>query len=325
MKRREFLGAVGYVVVWPVEASAQQQSLPVIGFLNLGSPEPLRGQISAFHHGLKEAGFIEGQNVAIEYRFADGRYDRLPALVDELIKRQVTLLFAAPTPSALAAKAATTTIPTVFVTGADPVQLGLVAGLNRPGANVTGVSFFTTMLESKRLGLLHELIPQARVLAALINPNNPAVEAQSKELTEAGRTLGLQLHLVSAASESDFDAAFAKVAQSQAGGLLISGDAFFNSRRTRLVAMATRQAIPTIYEWREFAQAGGLVSYGTSSADSYRQAGIYAGRILKGTKPADLPVMQSVKFELVINLSTAKALGLLVPPMLLARADEVIE
>ena len=325
MRRREFLGALGCGVTWPFLAFAQQQSVPVIGFLNTGSPEPLRGQISAFHQGLKEIGFTEGQNFSIEYRWANGAYDRLPALAAELIERQVTLLVAAPTPSALAAKATTTTIPIVFVTGVDPVKFGLVASLNRPGANVTGISFFTTMLETKRLGLLHEMVPQAHALSALINPNNPAADAQSKELTEAGRTLGIQLHLVDAANESDFDAAFAKIVHHQAGGLLISGDAFFNSRRAQLVAMATRYAIPTMYEWREFAQAGGLVSYGTSSADAYRQAGIYAGRVLKGTKPADLPVTQSVKFELVINLRTAKTLGLMVPPMLIARADEVIE
>ena len=326
VRRREFITLLGGVAAaWPLAARAQQSAMPVVGFLNTGSPEPLRGQIAAFHDGMKQAGFIERQNFAIEYRWAEGQYDRLPALVADLIQRPVTILVAAPTPSALAAKAATSTLPVVFVSGVDPVKFGLVASLNRPGGNVTGVSFFTTALETKRLGLLHELLPQARVLAALINPNNPAAENQSKELTEAGRAIGVQLHLVNAASETDFDAVFAKLAQQNIGGLLISGDAFFNSRRAQLVAMAARHAVPTMYEWREFAHAGGLISYGTSSAEAYRQAGIYAARILNGTKPADLPVMQSTRFELVINLKTVKALGLTVPSGVLAIADEVIE
>ena len=299
--------------------------MPVVGLLNPASPGPLRHPLAAFHAGLKEAGFVEGQNAAIEYRFAEGRFDRLPVLAADLVQRRVSVLVAFGNAGALAAKPAAATIPIVFGIGGDPVALGLVASLNRPGGNITGVYFFTQGLEAKRLGLLHEMVPKATTIAVLVNPSFSAAATQLRDLREAAPRAGVQLVVARADVENEFGAAFATIVQQRAGALLVCASPFFNSRRQQLVVLAARHAVPAIYEWREFAAAGGLMSYGTSLANAFRQAGIYAGRILKGAKPADLPVVQSTKFEFVINLNTAKALGIEVPPTLSARADEVIE
>jgi ABC-type uncharacterized transport system substrate-binding protein len=326
MRRRKFITLLGSAAVaWPLAARAQQPALPVVGFLQSASPVQFAGRVRAFRQGLSEAGYVEGRNVTIEFRWAEGRNDRLPALAADLVRRQVTVI-ATNGPAAVAAKAVTTTIPIVFFSGGDPVKRGLVASLNRPGGNLTGFSMLVIETVPKKLALLHEVVPTARTIALLINPTNPTLaEAQTKYGEAAARALGLRLHIMHASTERDFEMVFARLAQMKTGGLVIGGDALFASRREQLGALAVRHAVPAIYQYREFAEAGGLMSYGSSATDAYRLIGVYTGRILKSERPADLPVQQSTKFELIINLKTAKTLGLTVPLPLLGRADEVIE
>jgi putative ABC transport system substrate-binding protein len=326
VRRRELIALLGgAAIAWPLVARAQQTRRPVVGFLSPQSSAASEHLLAALGRGLNEIGLIEGQNVTIESRWAEGRYDRLPMLADELIRRPVTVIVASAPPAALAARAATSMVPIVFSSGIDPVKLGLVAGLNRPGGNITGVSHFSIALEGKRLELLHELIPNAAQIAVLVNPTFAGAEAITDDMQAAARVLGLRLHVLNASTEQELDSAIASIGQVPARALVVTSDPFFLSRRDRLVSVISRHAVPAIYQFREFVTAGGLVSYGANLADGYRLVGVYAGRIIKGEKPADLPVVQPSKFELVINLKTAKALGLDVPPTLLARADEVIE
>ena len=326
MRRREFIMLIGgSMAAWPLAAHAQQPAMPVIGFLHGASPGTYAPMMTAFRQGLKEAGYVEGHNVAIEYRWAEGHYERLPALAADLVRRQVAEIVTSGTPAALAAKAASSTIPIVINVGIDPVQIGLVAGLNRPGGNVTGSAALTVEVAAKRLEVLHELLRTSAAVALLVNPNNNLTEPETKVMRDAARSLGLQLHVLDASTEGEIDAAFEKLIELRAGGLLVGADAFLINQRDQIVALAAHHAVPAIYGVREFATAGGLMSYGLDLADLYRQLGIYAGKILKGAKPADLPVQQVARVEFVINLKTAKTLGLTFPITLLGRADEVIE
>jgi putative ABC transport system substrate-binding protein len=327
LKRREFITLLGgATATWPLAAHAQQPATPVVGFLSNGWQQSDAVRLAAFRQGLSEIGYVEGQNVASEYRWAEDHYDRLPALAAELVRRQPTVIVAVGGPaSALAAKTATKTISIVFAMSSDPVKLGLVASLNRPGGNMTGATTLASMVVAKQFEALHETVPKATVAGFLVNPNNPSAETDTREAQEATRTLGLQLNILNASTEREIDTAFTTLTENGAGGVVVVADALFNSRPNQLVALAARHALPTIYSLREFAEAGGLLSYGTSIADVYRQVGVYTGRILKGEKPADLPVVQSTRVELVINVKTAKSLGLTFPITLLGRADEVIE
>ena len=325
MRRRELLLLGGTTAV-ARPLLAQQKAMPVIGILSTASPGAFAPYVAALRQGLSETGYVEGQNVAIEYRWAEGHYDRLPALAADVVGRKVDVIVSTgAAPTALAAKSATSTIPIVFRIGADAVELGLVASFARPGGNLTGVSLLTDELTLKRLELLSELVPQAGVIALLVNPGNASPERIMRDVQEAARTKGMQLHILRAATESEIDAAFASLVALHAGALVVSADPFLTSRREQLVALASRHAVPAIYAWREFAASGGLISYGSSLTAAFRLVGIYAGKILKGAKPADLPVQQPTQLELVVNLKTAKELGLTVPPSILARADEVIE
>jgi putative tryptophan/tyrosine transport system substrate-binding protein len=330
MRRREFIALVGGAaavpsLLWPLAARGQQSAMPVIGYLGLTTADTDAYLLASFRRGLGEAGYEEGRNVLIDYRFAERDVGRLPALAAEFVERNVTVVCTGTTVSALAMKAATSTIPVVFAIGTDPVKSGLVASLNRPGGNLTGISFFTNQMEAKRLGLLHELVPKAELIAVLLNPSNPFFDNQSRDLAEAARALGLKIHIEGASNERDITAAFAAFARLRAEALLVGADPYFNSQRALVIAPAAQLRLPAIYEWREFAEAGGLMSYGTSLTGAYRQASDFVVRILRGTNPAEMPVLQSTKFEFVINLKTAKGLAIEVPPGLSAIADEVIE
>jgi ABC-type uncharacterized transport system substrate-binding protein len=327
LRRRHFLTLLGGAAAWPLAAYAQQASpIPVVGFLSPGFPEPSSFLVAAFGGGLKEASYVAGQNVAIEFRWARGSYDQLQTLAADLVRRQVAVIAATGgTISAQAAKAATATIPIVFNVGDDPIKSGLIVSFNRPGGNLTGVNTQSPALEPKRLGLLRELVPQAEIIAVLLNPNNPDADLQWREVQAAATAIGRPLRRFNASRESDLDTAFAALVQQRADALLVGNDVFFTNRREQIVALAARHAVPTIYAFRQFAESGGLISYSTNLVEVYRQVGLYVGRILKGEKPADLPVVQPTKFELVINLKTAKTLGIKISDKLLALADEVIE
>jgi putative tryptophan/tyrosine transport system substrate-binding protein len=323
MKRREFITLLGGAAAWPLAARAQQPVMPVIGYIDIGDQSHY---LAAFNRGLAETGYVVGQNAAIEFRSAAGQYDRFPQLAAELVRRNVTVIATAFTPAALAAKAATSTIPIVFSTAADPVKIGLVASLARPGGNATGISFFSAELAAKRLGLLRELVPAAAHIAVLVNPADATrAESTLRDVEAAARVIGLEIHVLEASTSGEIDAAFASIARDRADALFVAPDGFFNTRRVQLATLAARHAIPATYAVRDYAEVGGLMSYGASDTDANRQAGIYAGRILKGEKPTDLPVLEPTKFEFVINLQTAKAIGLTVPDKLLVAADEVIE
>jgi len=326
MRRRDFIKVIaGSAAAWPFAARAQQAAVPVIGFISYASRDAAQRYVAGFHQGLKETGFIEGQNVAVDYQWAEGQYERLTPLAVDLVRRQVAVILSGGSPAALAAKAATGTIPIVFTSGDDPIRIGLVTSLNAPGGNITGVFALLSALEAKRLGLLREMLPQANVIVALVNPNVSDAKTQVNDMQAAARALGQQIHIINASSDSELDTAFTTISQLRAEALIVSTDAFFLVRREQIVALATRNAIPAIYFVREFVTSGGLMSYGTNLAEAYRQAGVYTGRVLKGEKPANLPVAQSTKFEFVINLKTAKALGIKVPSGVLSIADEVIE
>jgi len=325
MKRRQFITLLsGAAAAWPLAARTQQQ-MPVVGFLSAGSPGPFVPQTAVFRQGLAEAGYVEGRNVASEYRWAEGQYDQLPALAAEFVRRQVAVIVAFPIPAAVAAKAATTTIPIVFNVAGDPVKLGLVGSLARPGGNATGVNSFLAELGAKLLGLLRELLPTATLVGLLVNPTNENIEGVTKDVVAAAAMLGVQIDIVRASDSREIEAAFATLVRNKVNALLIGPDVFFNNRRVQLATLTARHAIPAVCNVREFAEVGGLMSYGTDLTEVFRQFGVYTGRILKGAKPADLPVVQSTKFQFVINLPTARALGIEIPPTLLARADEVIE
>ena len=326
MKRREFITLLGgAAAAWPLAAGAQQTAMPVIGFLGSGSPHSDGFRVAAVRQGLKEAGYVEGQNFAFEYRGAQEQYERLPALAADLVRREVTVIISSGITSVVAAKRSTATIPIVFATGGDPIKLGLVASLNRPGGNVTGVTFLTNMLVAKEFEVLHEAVPKTALIGFLVNPKSANTDTETKNVLAAAEAVGQKLLVVQARTDSELEAAFVTLAQQHAAALVVAGDAFFLSQRDKLVELSARQGIATTYNLREYAIAGGLMSYGTSITEAHRIAGLYAGRILKGEKPADLPVQQSTKVELVLNLKTAKALGLTVPPQIVARADEVIE
>jgi putative ABC transport system substrate-binding protein len=327
IRRREFIAGLGSAAAWPVVARAQQGTLPVIGFVDAGSGDAAAGFVAAFRKGLRETGYVEGQNVTVEYNWLEGQYDRLPALMTDLVRRRVAVIATpANTAGSIAAKAATATIPIVFGVGDDPVKLGLVASLARPGGNATGVNYFTGELYAKRLALLHELVPKAVRVAVLFNPANAAVtEVNLQAVQEAARTIGLQIHILNASTSREIDAAFATLARERPEALLVTADQFFTSRRAQIVNLAALGRIPAAFGAREHVVAGGLMSYGTAYADRFFQVGVYTGKILGGTNPADLPVVQSTKFELLINLKTANALGLTIPETLLATADEVIQ
>jgi putative ABC transport system substrate-binding protein len=326
MRRRDFIKVtVGLAAAWPLAVRAQQPTMPVIGYLHPGSPDSTARLLAVFRESLAETGYVEGRNVAIDYRLAEGQYDRLPGMAAELVRRQVAVIVAPTIPAALPAKAATTTIPIVFSVPGDPVKLGLVTNLARPGGNATGVNFFVAELGAKQLGLLRELVPTAARIGLLVNPTNENVESVTRDVTAAASAIGVQMQIVRASNSRDIELAFTTLGRNRVDALLIGSDTFFFQRRLQLATLATRHAIPSVYFTREFAEAGGLMSYGTSTTEVHRQLGAYAGRILKGAKPADLPVVQTTTFELVINLPTARALGIEIPPTLLARADEVIE
>jgi putative tryptophan/tyrosine transport system substrate-binding protein len=326
MRRREFITAIGVTAASPLMARAQQPRIPLVGFLSVGSANPSALLVAAFRQGLQETGYIEGQNIAIEFRWADGQYDQLPTLASDLVRREVAVIVTAGGEgSAFAAKAASSTIPIVFNVGRNPVSLGLVASLSHPGGHITGINLFSAELAAKRLGLLHDLMPTTSVIAHLVNPKFPTTEDNIREVEKAAGAIGLQIVLVKAGSESEIDAAFATILQNGARALLVGADPFFRDQREHIAALSARYAIPAIYEFRDFVEAGGLISYGTSLTEAYRQEGVYAGRILKGEKPSELPVLQLTKFELVINLKVAKTLGLAIPSGVLAIADEVID